>query len=1090
MAEHDALLDVFLSNTKKEVFHSVEHRHQIWRENPFDVECVHERARSEFQRQLAQITTPPGLDSGRILLLLGESGSGKTHLVRSFRNYVHRDGLGFVGYMQMTTAVSYQRYLVSNLIDSLDQPYYESLGTTSGLTRLSIAVASRCGDPKSISELAENPDLSRDDVVELVEEAADRLIANPRYADLDLDLIRALLYLQRQDPGLKKRVVKYLRCETLSERDSKFLGGMTSKQGDEDAQKLVEHIGRLMWAFDSRALVICVDQFEDAYQSDEAEVLFRRAMTSLCALADQVPSSLVVLACLEDYYTKLKPRLTRSTLDRIEHDPAPVRLLTERSAKEVEMIIRQRLGHLYEASGLKAPNGALDTIYPFPLSFVRQLEGLRVRSVLDECRMYRDACIEAREVVAPPSSGTQRRHQKSAPDERLIKVAKEKLEQEWNDFLAQQQEEPPEEDEELAELFGWAIQAAAEELESGHRCEVQVKGSMIDVRVQVPLLGNKFRIGEEILVALCNKAPQGGGLKAQIQKAHELAGHRVAAMLRCGDFPSNQKTQVAQALAAILKKGGRKAVVEDSDWRKIGAFRRFRNRAERREHFMAWLMEENHLSRLMPLIDVLDLDRMERFEPAVPVSQRPTVVIPPVCRPSRPDEPVPSNFTEPDTMESVAPPRRVDPTPPPSPVVVEEGPVVLGVSGELVTQPVVIDMAALTSHAAFLGSTGSGKTTLALNLIEQLVLRGVPAILVDRKGDLCAYAREAPWNQRHPEPALEARRQALRERIDVAVFTPAHREGRQLALSLVPRGLDSLPDLERDAAAKYAAEALGDMLGYRQTRKDRGLRAVLVQAFLLFAENGNADRLNLKSLISFIGDEDPALVAALGRLDTKLFKDLVQDLQVLLLSSSELLASDGERLDAELLLGLGPHARPGKTRISIISTKFLGDNARVLFWVSQLLLTLTRWVTRAPSPRLQAVAMFDEADVYLPAQSQPATKGPMENLLRRARSGGLGIFLATQSPGDLDYKCRDNIRSWFVGRVAQNVALEKMKPLFAEARVNVAGKIPGQGVGEFHLLQDGRVTPFKAHQALLRTEQVPEHEILRLAALRRRAQAR
>jgi hypothetical protein len=128
--------------------------------------------------------------------------------------------------------------------------------------------------------------------------------------------------------------------------------------------------------------------------------------------------------------------------------------------------------------------------------------------------------------------------------------------------------------------------------------------------------------------------------------------------------------------------------------------------------------------------------------------------------------------------------------------------------------------------------------------------------------------------------------------------------------------------------------------------------------------------------------------------------------------------------------------------------------------------------------------LFDEADVYLPAQAQPATKAPMENLLRRARSGGLGLLLATQSPGDLDYKCRDNIRSWFVGRVTQSVALDKMKPLLNDARVNFAARIPTQGVGEFHLLQDGRHTGFRSRAALLRAEQVPENEILKLAARR------
>ncbi len=37
-------------------------------------------------------------------------------------------------------------------------------------------------------------------------------------------------------------------------------------------------------------------------------------------------------------------------------------------------------------------------------------------------------------------------------------------------------------------------------------------------------------------------------------------------------------------------------------------------------------------------------------------------------------------------------------------------------------------------------------------------------------------------------------------------------------------------------------------------------------------------------------------------------------------------------------------------------------------------------------------------------------------------------MLATQSPGDLDYKCRENVRNWFVGLVKEPRALEKLKP--------------------------------------------------------------
>ena len=42
----------------------------------------------------------------------------------------------------------------------------------------------------------------------------------------------------------------------------------------------------------------------------------------------------------------------------------------------------------------------------------------------------------------------------------------------------------------------------------------------------------------------------------------------------------------------------------------------------------------------------------------------------------------------------------------------------------------------LTTHAACVGMTGSGKTGLCIGLIEEAAIDGVPAILIDPKGDL------------------------------------------------------------------------------------------------------------------------------------------------------------------------------------------------------------------------------------------------------------------------------------------------------------------------------------------------------------------
>ncbi|MFP2908643.1 ATP-binding protein, partial [Pyxidicoccus sp. 3LFB2] len=428
-------------------------------------------------------------------------------------------------------------------------------------------------------------------------------------------------------------------------------------------------------------------------------------------------------------------------------------------------------------------------------------------------------------------------------------------------------------------------------------------------------------------------------------------------------------------------------------------------------------------------------------------------------------------------------PRRHTVTPTPVPTGPRElltGPLRLGASEGIFSQTVSLDPTELTRHSAFLGGTGSGKTTLALNVLEQLLLQGVPAILIDRKGDLATYARELSWQEKLEDPSLHERRRLLRERVEVAVYTPGRSDGRPLAIPVVPRGLETLPVDEREQGVQQAADAIAGMLEYK-SNSDKAAHALLAQALRLLVQRPLGRDITLDLLQQFVADQDEALLREADGLPPKTFAKLAQDLSVLRLNLRSLLAAGGERLDLEELLGRGAAGTPGKTRLSIISTKFLGDNNRILFWVSQLLLETNRWTSQHPASQLQAVLLFDEADLYLPATSKPATKQPLEDLLKRARSAGVGVMLATQSPGDLDYKCRENVRTWFVGRVKEDNAIKKLRPMFTEARVDADAKLPSQKQGQFHVLRDGQVQQLKADRSVMRAEQLAEDEILKLA---------
>jgi DNA helicase HerA-like ATPase len=123
--------------------------------------------------------------------------------------------------------------------------------------------------------------------------------------------------------------------------------------------------------------------------------------------------------------------------------------------------------------------------------------------------------------------------------------------------------------------------------------------------------------------------------------------------------------------------------------------------------------------------------------------------------------------------------------------------------------------------------------------------------------------------------------------------------------------------------------------------------------------------------------------------------------------------------------------------------------------------------------------LFDEADAYIPATSNPPTKEPMFELLRRARSEGIGVMLATQNPGDIDYKARDNIGTWLVGKVAQDRAIEKMRNLLA-SYPNVGSRLATQPTGHFFVLGTG-TKEIKSDRAMMVTEQLSDDEIAALA---------
>jgi hypothetical protein len=118
--------------------HSITWEDDLWRADPVDVEAIHAPARRKFSELLDAVTAGQGASGqARILLFHGQSGAGKTHLIRALRTSAHRAGKAYVGYAQMTPDVAnYADYFLRRLINSLEKPYDPDNGGESALARL------------------------------------------------------------------------------------------------------------------------------------------------------------------------------------------------------------------------------------------------------------------------------------------------------------------------------------------------------------------------------------------------------------------------------------------------------------------------------------------------------------------------------------------------------------------------------------------------------------------------------------------------------------------------------------------------------------------------------------------------------------------------------------------------------------------------------------------------------------------------------------------------------------------------------------------------------------------------------------------
>ena len=357
----------------------------------------------------------------------------------------------------------------------------------------------------------------------------------------------------------------------------------------------------------------------------------------------------------------------------------------------------------------------------------------------------------------------------------------------------------------------------------------------------------------------------------------------------------------------------------------------------------------------------------------------------------------------------------------------------------------------LTTHAAIIGMTGSGKTGLGIGLLEEAAIDHIPVIAIDPKGDLgnmaltfpqlrpedfqpwvnpheaankglsveeYAGAQAALWKKGLADWGQDGERiQKLRDAAGVTLYTPGGSAG--VAVSVLKSFNAPTPQLMEDADAyrdkvHATATSLLALVGM-EVDPLTSREHILISNILEHAWAAGRD-LELADLIMHI--QSPPM-DKVGVMDLEIFypsKDrfaLAMRLNSLLASPNFKAWMEGEPLDVNGFL----YTQEGKPRISIFSIAHLSESER-MFFVTMLLNEVLAWVRTQPGTgSLRAILYMDELYGYLPPTANPPSKTPLMTLLKQARAYGLGLVLATQNPVDLDYKAMSNTGTWFIGRL-------------------------------------------------------------------------
>lgn len=1023
---------------------------EVWSEPAWDTPELHSSVRSEFARKLEAMRNSPTAGAGSPLgwVIVGGGGTGKTHLLGSFRREATRRKCAFV-LVDMTDVRTFWESVLQGYIDSLQQSFGDGVFQYEWVLR---NIIERLGPSKPVTQvlsiLAERKSEDLHGDINKVLAALGRIF--PKQTLKHQNVVRALICLNSDDFSISSLGLTWLQGQNLEDDERKALGFSINQ---EQPSKIVEALswfmslsGPMVLAFDQLDPIVTQlhyrkqgDQFTE--ETATAEAIIVEIGSGLGSLRDMTRNTLTVVSCVESTWEILGNTVLKTFIDRFE---PPWRLSAVGTEVIAQAIVRERLATAFQASALKPRYPT----YPFRPEAFHDLKLDTPREILKKCDIHRQRCIRAAAVSELESFGSV--VENGGP---IIKPIEglDRLDQEFNKHFKDADPakllEEKLEDERLAPLLQTALECLLRESErppdvdSGVDREFTGGATTRPLHARLRLMFPKENDREEHYCVRALQLTNAKAYQARLKAALTQAGidrtlkFRRLAIVRTNPVPGGGETK--KLTDKFSTSGGVFVHPTEEELRTMQAVHTLQGQGD--PDFEKWLKKRRPLSSLNIIRQIVPSGLFF----AGPESKGRT-------DPS--EVTVATNGKEAGASGDGVKARtdggrdRVAIQPGET-----KGGLDLALGRRILAnkpgEPINMKVSLLEKHTLVLAGAGSGKTVLLKRLIEESALLGIPSVVIDCANDLAALDEE--WAADPPEWGDEDRRKAQRYHREkhVTVWTPGKEAGN-------PLSFEPLPDLaplsqdedELETAVSMVVESLAPVVARGQSQGAQHKRGILSKSLRYLAKHGGG---KLTELIELLGDLPPEAVLGVAN-EARLAVQIADALRVEL-ETNPMLRSHGTAFDPALFFE--DERAANRAKVSILNLVGLPGLEAQRYFLNQLAMTLFSWIKKYPDPGgrpLRGLLVIDEAKDFVPSRTSSACGESLLRLTAQARKYHLGLVFATQNPKDIDNRIVANCSTHFYGKVNSPAAIETVRELI-RAKGGTGDDIPRLSRGQFYL---------------------------------------